>query len=73
MKLKFLIDVPDKYTREIYQKDQVKDFEEKRAKEILAARRSNGEPYAILIQEIETAAKKKAVETAIKNTKKKSK
>lgn len=73
MKLKFLVNVPDKYTRELYQKDQVKEFEEKRAREILTARRRNGEPYAILIEEIETATKKKNVETAIKNTKKKSK
>ena len=26
MKIKFLINVPDKYTREMYKKGQVKDF-----------------------------------------------
>ena len=62
-KIKFLVDVPDKYTREEYKKGQVKEFEDKRAEEILAAKQSSGEPYAVLIkeEEVETAVKKTTV------------
>ncbi len=69
-KLKFLVDVPDKYTREEYKKGQVKEFEDKRAKEILTARQSSGEPYAVLVKEteVETATKKVKTETAVKKT-----
>lgn len=71
--IKFLVDVPDKYTKEQYKKGQVKEFEDERAEEILKARRSNGQAYAELIEEIkeiETAAKKVKTETATKKTRK---
>lgn len=72
-KIEFLVDVPDKYTNEKYKKGQVKEFEDKRANEILSAKRTNGEPYAILVEdvkEIETATKKVDAEKAIKKTRK---
>lgn len=74
-KLEFLVDVPDKYTNEKYKKGQIKEFEDKRAKEILAARRSNGEAYAEEVKEgiIETAKKEVKVETAVKKTRKRTK
>lgn len=66
-KLKFLVDVPDKYTREEYKTGQIKQFTNKRAEEILNAKRSNGEPYAILVEnKKETATKKTEKEIAIK-------
>ncbi len=70
-KIRFLVDVPDKYTREEYKKGQEKEFEDKRAEEILKARRANGQPYAELVEEIkeiETATKKVKAETAVKKT-----
>lgn len=72
-KIKFLVDVPDKYTREEYKKGQEKEFEDKRAEEILKARRTNGQAYAELVEEIkeiETATKKVKAETAVRKTKK---
>ena len=71
--IRFLIDVSDKYTKEQYIKGQTKEFEDKRAEEILSARQTNGEPYAELIEEVETAVKKTNVETAIKRARKKTK
>ena len=72
-KLKFLVNVPDKYTREEYKKGQVKEFEDARADEILSAKRANGERYAEEVKEevIETATKKVKAETAVKKTRKK--
>lgn len=75
-KIRFLVDVPDKYTREEYKKGQEKEFEDKRAEEILKARRANGQTYAELVEEIkeiETATKKVKAETAVKKTVKKNK
>ena len=72
-KIEFLVDVPDKYTNEKYKKRQVKEFEDKRADEILKARRANGTPYAVLVeevQEVKTATKKVKAETAVRKTKK---
>ncbi len=47
MKLKFLITVPDKYTKEVYEAGQVYEFDDKRAEEILKARTPvTKEPYA---------------------------
>ena len=71
-RIKFLVNVPDKYTREEYKEGQEKEFEDKRAEEILKARRANGQPYAELIaqtKEIETATKKVKAETAVRKTK----
>lgn len=71
--IKFLVDVPDKYTKEQYKIGQVKEFEDERAEEILKARRSNGQAYAELIEEVkevETATKKVKAETATKKTRK---
>lgn len=73
MKIKFLVNVPDKYTREEYKKGQVKEFEDSRAKEILSAKQSNGQPYAKEVVEIETAKKEVKAEKAVKKTTKKSK
>lgn len=70
-KIKFLIDVPDKYTKELYKKGQEKEFENNRADEILAATQSNGQPYAVEIKEIETAVKETKKEKAVKKTTKK--
>lgn len=71
-KVKFLVNVPDKYTREEYKKGQVKEFEDARANEILSAKRANGERYAEEVKEevIETANKKVKAETAVKKTRK---
>ena len=75
MKIKFLVSVPDKYTREMYKKGQVKEFADDRAKEILSARQSNGNPYAEEVKEevIETATKKVKTEKAVKKTTNKTK
>ena len=71
-KLKFLVNVPDKYTEEKYEKGQIKEFNNKRAEEILNTKRTNGEPYAVLIEEeIETAIVKPKAEKAVKRTRKK--
>ena len=35
-KIRFLVNVPDKYTKEQYTKGQVKEFEDARADEILS-------------------------------------
>ena len=73
-KLEFLVDVPDKYTNEMYKKGDVKEFNNKRAEEILSKKRSNGEAYAKeIVEEVETATKKIEAETAVKKTRKKSK
>ena len=70
-KIKFLVNVPDKYTGEKYEEGQIKEFNNERAEEILKAKRSNGEPYAVLIEEkIETATVKPKVEKAVKKTRK---
>lgn len=66
-KVKFLVNVPDKYTREEYKKGQVKQFNNKRAEEILKARRNNGEPYAVeVVEKKETATKKVEKENTMK-------
>lgn len=71
-KLEFLVNVSDKYTKEKYEKGQIKEFNNKRAEEILNTKRVNGEPYAILIEEeIETATVKPKAEKAVKRTRKK--
>ncbi len=71
--LKFLVDVPDKYTKEEYKKGQVKEFEDKRANEILDAKQSDGKPYAEEVKKsvVETATKKVKTEKAVKKTAKK--
>jgi len=70
MKIKFLADVPDKYTKERYKKGQIKEFEDERAKEILAARQLDGKPYAEKVKEkpVEKAKKETDTEKAIKKT-----
>ena len=50
-KVKFLVNVPDKYTREEYKKGQVKEFENERADEILSAKRIDGGRYAEEVKE----------------------
>ena len=73
MKIKFLVNVPDKYTKEEYKKGQVKDFKVERAKEILSAKQPNGQPYAEEVVEVETATKNVKIEKAVKKTTKKAK
>ena len=71
-KIKFLVNVPDKYTGERYEKGQIKEFNNERVEEILKAKRPNGGPYAVLIEEeIETATVKTKAEKAVKRTRKK--
>ena len=68
-KLEFLVDVPDKYTKESYTKGQIKEFNDKRAEEILNKKRANGQAYAReVVEEVETATRK--AETAVKKTRK---
>ena len=52
--IRFLKDVPDKYTGENYIKGQVKEFEDERANEILNARQENGKAYAEEVAKSET-------------------
>lgn len=67
IKLKFLVDVPDKYTKEQYKKGQEKEFNNKRAEEILLAKQKDGQPYVIEIkEEVETATKNINTEKAVK-------
>ena len=73
MKIKFLTNTYDKYTGEQYKRGQVKDFEDKRAKEILSAKQPNGQPYAEDVKEIEVAKKEVKAEKAVKKTTKKAK
>lgn len=75
MKIKFLVDIPDKYTKEEYRKGQLKEFEDKRAIEILSAKQSNGQPYAEEVKEeiVEVAKKVVKTEKAVKKTTKKTK
>lgn len=71
-RLKFLVDVPDKYTREMYKKGDIREFNNKRAEEILSKKRANGEAYAEeVLEEVETATVKVKAETAVKKTRKK--
>lgn len=75
MKLKFLVNVPDKYTGENYREGQIKEFKKERAKEILSAKQPNGQPYAEEVREevVEVAKKEVETEKAVKKTTKKAK
>lgn len=75
MKIKFLVDISDKYTKEEYRKGQVKEFEDERAIEILSAKQLNGQPYAEEVKEeiVEVAKKEVKTEKAVKKTTKKAK
>lgn len=75
MEIRFLVNVPDKYTKEEYKKGQVKEFDDKRAIEILSAKQSNGQPYAEEVKEevVEVAKKEVKTEKAVKKTTKKTK
>ena len=75
MKIKFLVDISDKYTKEEYRKGQVKEFDDKRAIEILSAKQLNGQPYAEEVKEeiVEVAKKEVKTEKAVKKTTKKTK
>ena len=71
-KIRFLVNVPDKYTKEQYIKGQIKEFNNKRAEEILSKKRANGEAYAEeVLVEVETATVTAKTETAVKKTRKK--
>ena len=72
-KVEFLADTYDKYTYVDYKKGDIVEFKDKRAEEILAAKQRNGQPYAKIVEEIETATKKVKAETATKKTAKKDK
>ena len=73
IRLKFLTNTYDKYTGEKFEKGQVKEFEDKRAKEILSAKQPNGQPYAEEVKEIEVAKKEVKTEKAVKKTTRKKK
>ena len=73
MKMKFLVNVPDKYTGEQYKEGQVKEFKVERSKEILSAKQPNRQPYAEEVKEIEVAKKEVKTEKAVKKTTKKAK
>ena len=65
-KLLCLVEVPDKYTREIYKVDNVYEFEDERADEILRARtKVTQEPYFEEYVEEVTEEVVQAVATAI--------
>lgn len=72
-KLRFLVDVSDKYTKEKYKKGKEVIFEDARANEILSAKQLNGKAYAEELKEVEveTATKELKTETAVKKTRKK--
>lgn len=73
-KIKFLVNVKDKNTRELYKTNDIKEFEDSRADEILNKKRANGTHYAELVaEEVETATKTVKAETATKKTTKKNK
>ena len=60
-RIKFLVNAHDIYTGEKYFEGQEVEFKDKRADEILSKYRSNGKPYAELLEtvkEVETATKK---------------
>lgn len=50
-KIKFLVDVSDKHTKENYTEGQIKEFEDIRANEILKAKRPDGKSYAEEVEE----------------------
>lgn len=73
-KIKFLVNVKDKETGEIYNIGDVREFKDERADEILNKKRANGTHYAELVaEEAETATKTVEAETAVKKTAKKNK
>lgn len=80
-KIKFLVNVKDKNTGELYKTNDIKEFEDARADEILNKKRANGTHYAELVveetvettAEVETATKTVEAETAVKKTAKKNK
>ena len=73
-KIKFLVNVKDKNTGEIYNIGDVREFKDERADEILNKKRANGTHYAELVtEEVETATKNVEAETATKKTTKKNK
>ena len=57
-KIKFLIQVTDKNTKEEYKAGHIVEFEDKRADEILALKLTSGEHYAIEVKEIEKEIQK---------------
>ena len=71
-KLKFIIQVKDKNTKEEYKVGQIVEFEDKRADEILTARLTDGTHYAVEVKETEKEIAKKEIkkETAVKKTRK---
>ena len=71
-KIKFIIQVTDKNTKEEYKAGQIVEFEDKRANEILTARLTDGTCYAVEVKESEKETTKKETkkETAIKKIRK---
>lgn len=51
-KIKFLVNVKDKNTGELYKTNDIKEFEDSRADEILNKKRANGKHYAELFTEV---------------------
>lgn len=71
-RLKFLVQVTDKNTKEKYKAGQIVEFEDERANAILLARRPDGKEYAKEVKNIEKEIAKKVIdkETAIKKIRK---
>ena len=74
-KLKFLISVPDKYTRIQYEAGQVYEFEDTRAEEILKARTAvTHEPYAVeVVENVENIVETEQVTEQVEKPKRKRK
>ena len=62
-KIKFLVNVPDKYTKEEYKKGQVKEFEDARADVFYAMSKISDEDYTSLTLKVEELYKVEATET----------
>lgn len=60
-RLKFLIQVVDKNTKDKYEEGQIVEFEDKRANEILEARLTSGEHYAIEVKKVEKKSQRRSL------------
>lgn len=59
MKLKILVEFTDKYTGDIYKIGDIKEFEEKRAKELLSDKRNLVEEVKEEVEEVKEEPKPK--------------
>ena len=61
-KIKFLVNVPDKYTKEEYKKGQVKEFEDARADVFYAMSKISDEEYTNMTLKVEEVYAEPVVE-----------